>query len=341
MGSRPGRGRARRFPGWARLPLGLLAVVVVVPLLVPYPPARGLSQPQELADPDSSFVTLGGVEVHYKLYAADGGTGGQPVFVLLHGFGASEFSWRGVDAELAQLGTVIAFDRPGFGLTERPMPGQWQSGASPYSDREYIALTLGLMDALEIGRAILVGHSAGGSLAVQIAAAHPERVEALVLEAPALGGGHYRLSPVLRWLASTPQARRIGPWAARGMIGRLERVVDMAWHDPSKLDAETLAGYHRPLTVVNWDRALWEIVIAPKVAVAPADVARLAEGGLPVLFVTGDDDRIVPTGQTTAAAAAADSSELVVVEDCGHIPHEERPEEFIRAVREFLAGQGM
>ncbi|MBC8263534.1 MAG: hypothetical protein H8E47_05355 [Anaerolineales bacterium] len=98
--------------------------------------------PQQLADPDSRFVDINGLQVHYKM-AGQGG----PALVLLHGFGASVFSWREVMEPLAEIGTVIAFDRPAFGLTERPVPGEWE-GESPYRAEAQVELTVGLLDEL-------------------------------------------------------------------------------------------------------------------------------------------------------------------------------------------------
>lgn len=62
---------------------------------------------------------------------ADPSERARPALVLLDGFAASTWSWREVMASLAEQGTVAAFDRPGFGLTERPLPGEWE-GRSPY-----------------------------------------------------------------------------------------------------------------------------------------------------------------------------------------------------------------
>ena len=104
--------------------LVLLLVLLVGPFLVPLPPVPGTVPAQQLADPDSHFVQINGLNVHYKIMGQ-----GQPVFILLHGFGASLFSWHAVMEPLSQTGTVIAYDRPAFGLTERPM--QW-SGQDPY-----------------------------------------------------------------------------------------------------------------------------------------------------------------------------------------------------------------
>ena len=77
--------------------------------------------------------------------------------VLLHGFGASVFSWRDVMAPLAELGRVVGFDRPAYGLTQRPLPGEWM-GENPYSADAQVTLTLGLMNELGVDRAILVGN---------------------------------------------------------------------------------------------------------------------------------------------------------------------------------------
>ena len=106
-----------------------------------------------------------------------------PTLVLLHGLAASVFSWREVMEPLSAVGTVIAFDRPAFGLTGRPMPGDW-ADENPYSPEIQPNLTVSLMDKLGMEKAVLVGHSAGGTIAVHTALRHPDRVEALVLVDP-------------------------------------------------------------------------------------------------------------------------------------------------------------
>ena len=142
----------------------LLAALLIGPFLIPIPPLEGTVPPDRLGDPDSRFidVELGGVnlKVHYKSMG-----NGEPVFILLHGFGASLFSWREVMAPLSQMGAVVAFDRPAFGLTERPLPGAWR-GDSPYRPEAQVDLTIELMDRLSVDEAILVGNSAGGSIAM-------------------------------------------------------------------------------------------------------------------------------------------------------------------------------
>ena len=135
---------------------------------------------QTLADADSLFLDVQGLSVHCKVMGE-----GELALLLLHGFGASIFSWREVIGPLGARNKVVAFDRPGFGLTERPMPEEW-AGANPYTLKSQVDLTVALMGRLNLQEAVLVGHSAGGLVAVLTAWRYPEKVKALVLISPAV-----------------------------------------------------------------------------------------------------------------------------------------------------------
>jgi pimeloyl-ACP methyl ester carboxylesterase len=303
----------------------ILAVLLVGPFLVPIAPLQDTVPPESLADADSRFVEVKGVQVHYKMAGQ-----GKPVFVLLHGFGASLFSWREVMAPLAQRGTVIAYDRPAFGLTSRPLPGDWH-GASPYGPEAQADLLVALLDKLGVQQAILVGNSAGGAIAVYTALHDPERVQALVLvDAAIYGGGGTPawVRPALR----LPQARRLGPLFVRSIRTWGQDFLRSAWHDPSKITPEIQAGYTKPLRAQNWDRALWELTIASHELYLGAQLAHLH---VPALVVTGDDDRIVPTAQSLRLARELPGATLVVISQAGHVPHEERPDLFMQAVGGF------
>ena len=172
----------------------LLLAALIVPLIIPIPPLEDTVPPRELADPDSQFVEIDDLDVHYKEMGE-----GDPTLMLLHGFAASTFSWREVMEPLAETQRVVAFDRPAFGLTERPMPGAWE-GQNPYGADAAADLTIGLMDELGVDQSVLVGNSAGGTVALYTALRYPERVKALVLVDPAIysgGGSSGWLRPIL------------------------------------------------------------------------------------------------------------------------------------------------
>lgn len=310
--------------GFGIILLAIFVILSVGPFLIPVPPLENTVPAESLAEEDSLFIEVNGVNVHYKK-AGDG----EPVFILLHGFGASIFSWREVMQPLAEFGTVIAYDRPAFGLTERPM--EWE-GENPYGQDAQVELVIGLMDALGIEKATLVGNSAGGTVSMLAALKYPQRVTSLILVDPAVyaGGG----APAwIRPLLGTPQMRHIGPLFARQLQEQGTEFIKTAWHDPSKITPEIFEGYQKPLQVENWDKALWYLTLSSRES---GLAERVGEFKLPVLVITGDDDRIVPTEQSVRLAGEIQNAELVVISQCGHLPHEECPAEFMQAVADFL-----
>ena len=301
----------------------LLVLLLVGPFLVPVPPLSDTLPPEQLADPDSQFVEINGLTVHYKTMGQ-----GEPIFVLLHGFGASLYSWHDVMEPLSLYGTIISFDRPAFGLTERPMT--WEAD-NPYSSQASVDLLLALLEHFNVQKVILVGNSAGGTVSMQFTLQHPERVKALILVDPAIydSGGRSWLRPFYK----TPQMNHLGPLIVRSIQNNGIDIIKMAWYDPSKIKPETMTGYTKPLQADNWDRALWYFTAASQVSDLPG---RLSEFTLPVLVITGDTDRIVPTANSVRLAGALPNAKLIIIPQAGHVPHEEQPVLFLQAVDEFL-----
>ncbi len=318
---------------WQKILVTVLLILILLvtagPFLVPVPPLEGTVPESALADPDSKFVEVNGLTVHYK----ERGSGGH-TFILLHGFGASVFSWHAVMDEFAALGRVIAYDRPAFGLTSRPMPEAWKDGVNPYSMESNIELLRALMDKLGVQKAVLVGNSAGGGVAVAFTLRYPERVESLVLVDPAVGGGRSGgfpawILPIMR----TPQMRHIGPLLVRNIAVSGNDTILRAWSDPSKVTPETIAGYRKPLQANNWDRALYEFSFAPAYGDLHPQIANLH---LPVLVIAGQDDHIIPVDYIVTVAKDIPNAQLEILPHCGHVPHEECPVQFMQVVVKFL-----
>ncbi len=318
--------KSNKFLRTTGIVLTILALIVLIgPFLIPVPPLENTVPVEQLVDADTKFVEVNGVNVHYKTWGE-----GEPTFILLHGFGASLFSWHEVTEPLSEFGTVIAYDRPAFGLTERPL--EWE-GESPYGPQAQVDIVIGLMDKLGVEKAILVGNSAGGTVSMQVALQHPEKVEALILVDAAVyaGGGAPSWSrPILK----TPQMNHLGPLIARQLQAQGVEFIKTAWHDPSKITPDIFVGYQKPLQAENWDKALWQLTVASEES---GLVERLVEITMPTLVITGDDDRIVPTEQSLRLADELPNAELKVITQSGHLPHEEKPVEFMQAVTEFLS----
>ncbi len=305
----------------------LLFLILIGPFLIPIPPLENTQPPETLADEDGQFIEINDLTVHYKQKGS-----GKPTFILLHGFGASTFSWREVIDPLSEYGLVIAYDRPAFGLTERPLV--WKED-NPYTQKSNIELLLSLLDVKNIDQAVLIGNSAGGTLATAFTLTHPERVLALIEVDAAI----YQTRPdsaLLDWLLNTPQVDHLGPLIARRLGGTQgEAFIESAWHDPSPLEEnpEILAGYRKPLKAENWDRALWEHTKATN---PPELSSQLSQINVPTLVISGDDDRIVPVENSRRLAKAIPHAKLVILENCGHLPQEECPDAFLGAIENFL-----
>jgi len=132
-------------------------------------------------------------------------------------------------------------------------------------------------------------------------------------------------------LNSPAPAHRASSGAQHPDLGR--DLAERSWHDPSKITDDLWSGYRLPLKAENWDRAFWEFLLASE----PLDVTgRLGELTMPILVITGDDDRVVPTEQTIQLAGGWKNARLVVLPECGHVPQEECPGALLEAIDGFV-----
>jgi pimeloyl-ACP methyl ester carboxylesterase len=300
---------------------------VIVPLLVPVSALEGMVTEKDFAEPDSKFIEVDNISIHYKEMGA-----GETTFILLHGFGASVYSWREVMDDFAQRGRVIAYDRPAFGLTERPMPENWDK--NPYGMKANIELLRGLMDALKIEKAVLVGNSAGGGLAVAFGLEYPQRVDSLILVDPGVGGGRGPQFPAwalpLMW---TPQMRHIGQLMMRDYQESLPQTIEREWFDQTKLTEEIKREPLKIFKIQNWDRAFYELTFAPAY---PELRPLLPQLSVPVFIVAGAEDRLIRSWYFEAISAEIPNAQLSLIPSCGHVPQEECPDEFMKEVTTYL-----
>lgn len=299
---------------------------LVVPFLIPNE-SSGTMTAQQLATVDDKFIDVNGIDVRYRHADFVGDcVCTPPLIILMHGFGASVFSWRDVIEPLGELGDVIAFDRPAFGLTQRPT--EW-TGANPYGFEGNFGILDGFIDQFGANRdVILVGHSAGGQLAAEYARLNPTKVSALVLVDPAIlttGGTPEGLD----WLWAIPQIDRLGPILVASIATSGDDLLRESFVDQTLITEDVYAGYRLPLKVKGWEAAFWSFATASKANDLADNLDTLT---MPVLLITGDADTVVPTSDTVKLATLIPGSILEIVPDSGHLPHEERPTEFLSAI---------
>lgn len=308
---------------------GLLGVLLIGPFLIPVNSSGTLTKEQaaqELWNGESKWVELAGHEVHY---VQAGDPESDRLVVLMHGFGASAYSYRHVLEPLSVLGHVIAYDRAAFGFTERPT--DWD--VNPYGAEGQLQVLDELIAKFGEGKEVfIVGHSAGGNLAASYTVDNPNKLAGSVLYAPAVLGGGGGPS-WLNWIYSIPQLNRIGPLLVSSIATNGLDLLYLSYNDPESVTEQTLAGYTQPLKVSGWERAFWEFNRAPR---NTGVSERLGEISVPTLVLTGDNDLVVETADSIAVSGLIEGAELAVIPKTGHLPNEESPQEFAQAVIDFV-----
>ena len=273
---------------------------------------------------------MGKIWLHgYEVNFVERNPQGSRLIVLLHGFGASTFSWLSVIDGLGELGHVIAYDRTGFGFTDKP---KCWTGTNPYSIAGQTELLAEILAHFGRGREIvLIGHSAGGQIAAHFALLHPKDMSGLVLESPAIfNDGAARFTTVLGKL---PFIDRIGLGLIGGFAKIGQRILEESFYDKTKLTESVIRGYERPLDDPDWKFGLWEFMKANK---ATNVKHRLRELSVPTFVLTGEHDEIVKVEQTMKVAERIPGHRIYLVPNAGHLAHEEQPEEFTRVASNWI-----
>jgi len=268
----------------------------------------------------SRFAEVGGVRLHYQ----EKGTG--PVLVLIHGNNSSAYTWKDVFDALAADYRVVALDMKGFGFSAKPAGGDYRAEAQA-------ALVVGLMDALQIERAVLVGSSLGGGVALAAAIDYPARVAGLVLVGSAAftdGRGGSLAPAYVRW----PYVGAALAALALTSDALVRDGLRRSFHDQSKVTDERVAAYHLPLTTRAGQRAALEVRRQRHMARVERLLGRVAQ---PALLVWGAEDQLILLEEGRRLRDALPDARLVVFEACGHLPQEEMPERFAGEVLAFVA----
>ena len=273
------------------------------------------------------FIEVNGFNIHYRLAGS-----GKPLVVLLHGSFLSLRSWRLVVDKLAETASVVAFDRPAFGFTSRPIPSK--STDVSYTPEAQSELVVALIHKLGFNKAVLVGNSTGGTIALLTALRYPDCVEGLVLVDAMIYSG-YATSEVPAFMK--PALKAMSPIFSRLMkfiITRLyDRLLYAMWYKKERLESDVLAAFRSDLVTGNWSRAFWELFSETHYLRLDEQLKTMLR---PTLVISGEHDGMVKKEESIRLAKELPCSELVVIPDCGHLPHEEQPEAFIFAVINFL-----
>lgn len=265
---------------------------------------------------------------------------GVDVFLMIHGYGASSFTWRYWAPRLAERGHVVLVDLKGFGRAPKPNDDR-------YAPADQARLVLRLIEERDLRNVTLVGHSLGGGVALLVALdllgvgtdrppAGPSRLRRLVI----VSGAAYaqRMPPFVAladWPTLTPGlfrlvgARKVVKLALRGVV-----------HDPAKVTADQIDGYARPLGSPDAVRVLLTTARMIEPPGLPDIIRRYPKITVPTLLIWGRQDNVVPLSVGARLAEDLPDARLHVFERCGHLPAEEVPTESLAVLERFLDETG-
>jgi 3-oxoadipate enol-lactonase len=244
-----------------------------------------------------------------------GSTG--PRVLLLHGYASNSQAWRAVMNRLDGRFQMVAVDMPGFGWSTR-------YPTHPLTGDAYAERLVRILDALGWERPHVVGQSWGGGLAQRLAAAHPDRVERLVLVAT--------VDPSRTlWLGTA--GLRLGirfPFLARIAVARAQRVAARA---AGARPWEMARAYVDPLRLAGTG-AFLDRFVAEHATSSHLDLGRITS---PTLVIGPLEDRVVLPEVTRSVAARIRGSQYVALAGAGHSVAAEEPDQVADLIAEFLA----
>ena len=255
---------------------------------------------------------------------------GEPL-VLLHGLGGTKISFLPTIAALAPERRMIAIDLPGFGDSDKPFP-------APYDAAFFARWAIATLDALELDRAHILGHSMGGRVALEVGMRAPDRARDLVLMTPSLAWlAEKRWAPYLRFVRPELGALQPTPRSVvEGFVRRMVPGAESTWV-ASGID-EFLRSFLTPRGRVAFYAAARNIYLEEAHG-RNGFWTRLEELAPRSLFIWGRRDQLVPLGFSRHVRRALPAAHHVEV-DCGHVPQLERPGPTHAAISRFLRESG-
>ena len=254
-----------------------------------------------------------------------------PPLLMVHGFGATAFTWSKIVPHLSQDHRVVTVDLIGFGASVKPM-------GADYSLHAQAAALSALVDELDLRDLAIVGHSMGGGVSLMLALEllangnrGPRRlvlIDSICFPQPV---------PLFIKLLATPVVGD-AMTASFPATWQVRYVLTQAYHDAAKIEDAFVDAYAAPLRSRAGRHALTETARQ----IIPADIdawtRRYHALRVPVLLVWGRHDRIVPLSVGERLRDAVPFPRFLCVDDCGHVPQEEQPAETAAAVGDFLRG---
>ncbi|MCC7022529.1 MAG: alpha/beta fold hydrolase [Thermomicrobiales bacterium] len=270
------------------------------------------------AAPRSEQVTLDNGNTVSVLVA--GPVDAPETIVFLHGLGGSQSTWANVLGNFAETYRVAAVDLPGHGASDKPA-----SENGNYAITSLANAVAQVIEKLELSPAIVVGHSLGGAVALQLALERPKLLRGLVLVDSA-GLGPEISDDLLDRVEATPSR------------DEARRLLELFFQNPRFILDRGIDELHAARSAPGADEAV-KAIAAQAFSRSGQQVAFLDQLNrleVPLLIVWGELDRVVPARHAMAASIALPTAWLEILEGVGHVPQIEAAPAFTAIVRDWL-----
>ncbi len=276
----------------------------------------------------SDSMVFDGIKGPFPIFALDEGRG--PPIVLLHGFGASHYTWRYLIADLKRDYRVIAIDLKGFGNSGKPVDGK-------YSIFDQADLVTQFIRRKGLDNVTLVGHSMGGAVALATTLKLLENSSRSPIQRLVLldSLAYSQPLPLYMKVLRTPGISHIGVSLLTPEF-QARTALNFAYYNKDLIPEISVKEYAKPLQTLDGKLAVMQTASQIVPANLEKTVEKYKQIKHPTLLIWCRHDKIVPVRNGRRLHQDIRTSTLRIVDKCGHIPHEERPEETTMLIRMFL-----
>ncbi len=242
-----------------------------------------------------------------------------PALIFIHGTGANAERWARNIAPFSKQFHVYALDQIGFGHSDKPL--------LDYHVDTFVDFLKEFMRVINVPKATLVGNSFGGAIAAKFTIEHPESVDRLVL-VDAAG-----LAP----FATPDELPRKPPDWSFSSIAATRGLIEMAYYNKKMVTDDLVRRVFQGHMQINDAFTIQRVVANRSADYIPIEKVQSIHA--PTLVVWGRQDEIIPVAAGEKYHDAIVNSQLSIIDECGHLPEAEKPEQFNTSVLEFLNKQ--
>jgi len=278
------------------------------------------------SNPICTTFSIAGHDVYYELYNFSHemkDSNEKKVFVLIHGFLSSCFSFRHLIPMLSKEGTVLVVDLPPFGKSGKGLN-------YTYSYNNFANIVISMIEHFQFKSIYLIGHSMGGQISLYAAKKAPHLVNKIILLCSSgyLGKSQRHLF----WSSYIPFFHLIvkRKFAKQGVMQSLTDVV----YDGSLIDDQMMKGYEEPFTNNNEIfRALTKMIRDREGDLSPQEVRNIS---VPTLLIWGEEDKIIPIDVGKRLHSDLQNSLFISYPKTGHLIPEEIPAKIYENIMSFI-----